>query len=45
MAEAWEDARSDASGETDLPLRSVPEACPYDWAAIMERPFEYDPPR
>ena len=45
LAEAWEDARSDASGETDLPLRSFPEACPYDWAAIMERPFEYDPPR
>lgn len=44
LAEAWEDARSDASGETNLPLKTFPEAIPYDWAAIMERPFDYDPP-
>jgi hypothetical protein len=44
LAEAWEDARSDASGETNLPLRTFPEARPYDWGAIMERPFEFDPP-
>lgn len=43
LAEAWEDARREASSETDLPLSRFPEACPYDWAAIMERPFEIDP--
>jgi predicted nucleic acid-binding Zn-ribbon protein len=43
-AEAWNTARSDASGETNLPIGSFPEAIPYDWAAIMDRPFEVDPP-
>jgi hypothetical protein len=43
LLEAWEDARSDASGETNLPLSRFPDACPYDWAAIMERPFALDP--
>ena len=42
VGEAWEDARSDASGETDLPLAAFPEAIPYDWAAMMERPFLCD---
>ena len=45
IAEAWDTARSEASGETNLPLANFPEAIPYDWAAIMERPFEFDPPR
>lgn len=43
IGEAFEDARREASGETDLPLSRFPEACPYDWAAITERPFDYDP--
>jgi len=43
VAEAWDTARSDASGETNLPIETFPEAIPYDWAAIMERPFEIDP--
>ena len=43
LAEAWEDARLGASGEANLPLSRFPEACPYDWAAITERPFDYDP--
>ncbi|MBX9699597.1 MAG: DUF29 domain-containing protein [Acetobacteraceae bacterium] len=44
VAEAWDEARSEAAGETDLPLAAFPEANPYDWAAITERPFDYDPP-
>lgn len=42
LAEAWDDARRDASTGTDLPLTAFPEAIPYDWAAIMERPFLFD---
>jgi hypothetical protein len=44
LAGAWDDARRDASGETNLPLATFPEAIPYDRAAIMERPFEFGPP-
>lgn len=44
IGEAWEDARREASTETNLPLATFPEAIPYDWAAITERPFEFDPP-
>ncbi|MBX9699739.1 MAG: DUF29 domain-containing protein [Acetobacteraceae bacterium] len=44
IAEAWDDARREASTETDLPLATFPEANPYDWAAITERPFDFDPP-
>lgn len=45
LDEAWDDARREASSETDLPLAAFPEANPYDWTAITERPFEFDPPR
>ena len=34
---AYFSARGEASGETDLPLRTFPETCPYDWAAITMR--------
>ena len=44
IVEAWDDARSDASGETNLPIATFPAAIPYDWAAIMQRPCEFDPP-
>ncbi|TCZ65591.1 DUF29 domain-containing protein [Roseicella aquatilis] len=44
IAEAWDDARRDASTETDLPQHSFPADLPYDWAALMERPFDVDPP-
>ncbi|MFZ4407172.1 MAG: DUF29 domain-containing protein [Paracraurococcus sp.] len=43
VTEAWDDARRDASTETNLPIGTFPEAIPYDWAAIMDRPFEFDP--
>jgi predicted nucleic acid-binding Zn-ribbon protein len=42
ITEAYEDARLQASGETDLPLVHFPEACPYDLAAIFDRAFEVD---
>ncbi|MDO9707085.1 DUF29 domain-containing protein [Paracraurococcus lichenis] len=41
--EAWKDARRDASSEANLPRRTFPEVIPYDWAAILERPFAFDP--
>jgi hypothetical protein len=44
LGEAYEEARLDASTETDLDLGVFPEACPYDWAAITERPFVFEPP-
>jgi hypothetical protein len=44
LADAWEAARIEASGESDLPLSVFPEACPYDWTAITERPFVFEPP-
>jgi hypothetical protein len=43
LADAWEAARVEASGETDLPLSAFPEACPYDWSAITDRPFVFEP--
>lgn len=45
IAEAWEDARREASSETDLPLSRFPKVNPYNWTFIMELPFNYDPPR
>ena len=44
LGDAWPAARLDASTETDMDLAAFPEACPYDWAAIAERPFEFEPP-
>jgi Domain of unknown function DUF29 len=44
IAEAWEEACIDASGDTDLPLDTFPEVLPYDWQAMMERPLLFDPP-
>lgn len=39
IAEAYQDAVSEASGETDLPANSFPAACPYSWYNIMARPY------
>jgi predicted DNA-binding ribbon-helix-helix protein len=41
LANAYDTARLDASGETDLDLSVFPEACPYDVDAIMTRPIEW----
>ena len=37
LKKAYFQARGDASGETDLPLKVFPEVCPYDWTAITTR--------
>ena len=42
MVEAYDDARGEASAETNLALRTFPEACPYDWDQIMTRPIEWE---
>ena len=42
LRDAYEIARRAASSETNMPLRTFPEACPYDWADILERPFDFD---
>ena len=41
LADAYDTARLEASGETDLDLAVFPEACPYDFDAIMTRPIEW----
>ena len=38
LAEAYEDARDEASGETGLALNAFPTALPYEYAEIMDRP-------
>ena len=40
VSEAYFDARRLAASETDLPLAQCPEECPYDWDALMNRPFD-----
>ena len=37
VIKAYRTARVRASQETDLPLATFPEACPYDWQAITAR--------
>ena len=43
VADAYDDARDDASAETDLPLSTFPGGCPYSWDEIMTRPFDWPP--
>ena len=38
LAEAYEDARDEASGETGLALNAFPTALPYEYAEIIDRP-------
>lgn len=40
---AYRGARLEASKETRLPLKRFPEACPYTYMDIMDRPFAIDP--
>lgn len=42
LRSAYRVARREASSETDLPVGTFPEACPYDWPDILERPFDFD---
>lgn len=37
VATAYRYARQRAVRETDLPLKTFPDTCPYDWAAITTR--------
>jgi hypothetical protein len=41
VARAYNMARFAAERETGLLRRSFSETCPYDWQAIMTRPFEF----
>jgi hypothetical protein len=41
VARAYPSARRSASADTGLPLSTFPEACPYDWDAIVGRPHEH----
>ena len=40
MARAYRAGRLRASTETELEVEAFPEACPYDWDAILNRPFK-----
>jgi hypothetical protein len=40
VRDGYGDARLLASGETDLPVETFPETCPYDWDVIVNRPFK-----
>jgi hypothetical protein len=40
VTDAYRRARFRAYGETDLPLETFPETCPYDWDTILNRPFQ-----
>jgi hypothetical protein len=42
LARAYRSARTGASIETGLPIDTFPAVCPYDWDAIMTRPFVLD---
>jgi hypothetical protein len=37
VGRAYSTARAKAARETGLPLTTFPDACPYDWAAIITR--------
>jgi Domain of unknown function DUF29 len=41
VAEAFETARLEAAGETELEIEAFPLECPYSWNDIMERPIEW----
>lgn len=43
LSEAYETARLMASAETDLPLKTFPDACAYSWSDVLDRPFAIDP--
>ena len=40
---AYRRARLEAAKETGLPLKRFPEACPYTYQDILDRPFAIDP--
>jgi len=40
VEEGYASGRLLASSETDMDLATFPEACPYDWDAILNRPLQ-----
>jgi hypothetical protein len=42
LADAYEDARTEAAAETGLRLHIFPEHCPYSWHDILHRSFDLD---
>jgi len=42
LAEAYEEARLWAADETHLQPEDFPDACPYTWDDLLERPFDLD---
>jgi hypothetical protein len=39
LVRAYDDARRLAAAESGLPIKTFPEACPYDWPTILEVDF------
>ncbi len=42
MDKAYRTARKQAAVETDLPLETFPQQCPYQWAQVLEDGFPED---
>lgn len=42
LAEGYEDARTDAAVETDMPKKVFPENCPYSWDEVLNRVIALD---
>jgi hypothetical protein len=40
VRDGYRSGRLRASGETDIDLKLFPDACPYDWDIILNRPFQ-----
>lgn len=41
LEDAYLDGRRHALDETNLPIASVPETCPYSWDEMMTRPIDW----
>jgi hypothetical protein len=41
--EAYDVARLEAAGETDMDEAAFPQDCPYSWEQIMQRPIDWPP--
>ena len=41
ISRAYADGRSQALQDTHLPIRLLPEICPYSWDDIMSRPIDW----
>lgn len=41
VTDAYDIARTEAAGETELKESAFPASCPYSWTDIMERPIDW----